>query len=373
MTEPRPRSALRVFSLAVLPAVLLHGMVLGGSTGSDIQTSAAPTLAPLRVRAVLPAAQPAEPAAATTPATLPQPTASVAPAAVDRPGPDLPSLDEQTSDRAAATDIEVSPEPEPATPQEAVQPAIDDQAVLLAQAADRATTVAQPGGLTEVDGLAIPVYPTAFAPSQVLRYHLQRGLLSGSGELSWRADPPTQAGAQYELQLKASIARLTILTQVSTGGFDKAGLAPVRFTDQRLRGSVRAANFQRQRGLISFSGPSVEYPLVRGVQDRLSWMIQLPAILAANPRLARPGQEITLYVVGARGDASTWVFRCVAKEQVTTELGLVDTVKFIRDPRQQHDTLAEVWLDPARHFLAVRASVGNPDDGAMLELLRKQD
>ncbi len=245
--------------------------------------------------------------------------------------------------------------------------------MLLAQAGDRAIPMARQDGLASVDGTSIPVYPTLFAPSQVLRYHLQRGLLSGTGELSWRHDPLADTDAKYELQLKASVAKLTILTQLSTGGFDHSGMAPLRFTDQRLRGSVRATHFQRQRSLIGFSTQSVEFPLVRGVQDRLSWMIQLPAILAANAKLASTGSEITLYVVGARGDASVWVFRSAGREPVKTDAGPVDAMKFVRQPRKPDDSLAEVWLDPTRQFLPVRAKIGNPDDGAMLELLRMQD
>ncbi|MEO8278949.1 MAG: DUF3108 domain-containing protein [Ideonella sp.] len=244
---------------------------------------------------------------------------------------------------------------------------------LLARNDASGAAVSPPDVAGEADGVTVPTYSTAPAPSQVLRYKMQRGLLSGTSELSWRHDPVAQPGARYELQLLAKIGGISVMTQVSSGGFDKAGLAPLRFTDQRLRGSVRAANFQRQRGVISFSGPSVEFPLVAGAQDRLSWMMQLPAILAGNPRLATPGQEVTLYVVGARGDASVWVFRSEAVERVAIDGGAVNAVKLIREPRKEHDTLAEVWLDPARHFVPVRARIGSPEDGPMLELLRIPD
>ena len=105
-----------------------------------------------------------------------------------------------------------------------------------------------------------------------LGYHLG---VPGSGDLQWRPD-----GDHYTLQLNGSAAGLNVLTQVSQGGFDAAGVAPQRFTDQRLRRSPQAANFQREAGKISFSGPSLELPLAPGVQDRLSWMIQLAAVVA---------------------------------------------------------------------------------------------
>lgn len=249
-------------------------------------------------------------------------------------------------------------------------PTAEEATLLLAAANERLLPVDDVGGLDVVEGDPIPIYPTSVPPSQTLRYDLQRGMLSGTGEMSWRRDPPERPGATYELQLQAKIGGLTIVTQISKGGFDKAGLAPIRFTDQRLRGSVRAANFQRQRRLITFSGPSVEYPLVRGVQDRLSWMVQVPAILAANPQLASPGRRITMYVIGARGDAAIWDFKYESKERISTEAGEVQALKFSRQPRKPFDTLAEVWLDPAHQYMPLRARIGNPEDGAMLELKR---
>lgn len=217
----------------------------------------------------------------------------------------------------------------------------------------------------------LPVYATRFAPSQVLGYQLRRGLLGGSAVLDWERDEPGDAGARYRLQLTARAAGLAVLTQESQGGFDPAGLAPRRFTDQRLRGAARAANFQRERGRIGFSGPSVEYAWVAGVQDRLSWMLQLPAIIEANPQLARAGERITLAVIGARGDAAVWVFRFEAAETVSVGAEEVAALKFIREARRPHETQAEVWLDPARHHLPARARLSQPPDGEVLELVRE--
>ncbi|GAP35035.1 DUF3108 domain-containing protein [Piscinibacter sakaiensis] len=227
-----------------------------------------------------------------------------------------------------------------------------------------------PPGAATFEGEDIPVYATRVAPSQTLRYQVRRGMVSGTGVLTWRVDAPARAGARYEAQLEASAIGLTLMTQRSEGTLDAAGLAPQRFTDRRLRGSTRAANFQRERGVISYSGPSVEHPLLPGAQDRLSWMLQLPAILEANPRLARPGARVVIYLVGARGDAAVWTFRSLGPEAVATPGGSVAAVKLVREPRKPHDTQAEVWLDPARQHLPVRAKLGNPPDGDELELLR---
>jgi hypothetical protein len=204
----------------------------------------------------------------------------------------------------------------------------------------------------------VPTYHTELPPALALRYVMQRGALRGIGELTWR---PAADG--YELRFVGQVASLTVLTQVSTGGFDAAGLAPLRFTDQRARRGTRAANFQRAAGKITFSGPSTEFALRDGAQDRLSWMVQLGAILAAEPGLRAAGAKVVLYVVGANGDASVWAFDCTGVEPVVTGAGSVDALKFVREPREPYDTQVQVWLDPARHFLPVRATQkSGPDD-----------
>ncbi len=45
-----------------------------------------------------------------------------------------------------------------------------------------------------------------------------------------------------------------------------------------------------------------------GTQDRLSWMLQLAAIVEAAPERHGPGARVSMFVVGARGDADVWTF-----------------------------------------------------------------
>lgn len=213
---------------------------------------------------------------------------------------------------------------------------------------------------------AVPVYRTRIPPATTLDYDISRGSIAGTGELTWRPE-----AGQYEARLQARVIGFTLLTQVSQGSFDAAGLAPLRFTDQRARKAARAANFQREAGKITFSGPRDEFALPAGSQDRLSWMIQLPAVLAAEPKRAAAGGEVVLYVAGARADVDVWTLRCIGAETVETASGPVRTVKFMRTPRSPKDTLAEVWLDPTRHYLPVRArltSGANEDDAFELVL-----
>jgi hypothetical protein len=191
---------------------------------------------------------------------------------------------------------------------------------------------------------------------------MRRGVITGTGELKWR-----HQGNSYEARLEGRVAGINILTWASQGGFDKAGIAPVRYTDSRRGKNEQAANFQRKAGKISYSGPSTEYPLLDGTQDRLSWMIQAAAIAQASPKLMAAGGRIAMFVTGARGDAEVWAFQVLGVEDVDAGGTVRHTIKLLREPRKPHDTRVEVWLDPAEHHLPVRARLSNGGDA--LELL----
>ena len=209
-----------------------------------------------------------------------------------------------------------------------------------------------------------PVYEARLPPAATLHYQVRRGFLRGDGQIRWRP-----AGNAYHLVLEASVAGLTLLVQTSDGAIDHLGLQPVRFLDQRARRSAQAANFVRERGRVTFSGTAIEWPLVAGVQDRLSWMIQLAGIVAADPALLHEGSRITMAVVGARGDADVWSLRYAGEERVETPSGGVAAFKLHREGHSPNETTAEVWLDPARSYLPVRATLGNGSGAPEYDLL----
>jgi len=246
------------------------------------------------------------------------------------------------------------------TPDEAAPPA-QDITFLAAVAVTK-----QPDAPAAGD-IEVPTYRTQFPPAASLRYDLRRGFLSGTGELQWKPG----AEKHYELRLEGHVAGLSILVQTSQGSIDEAGLAPLRYVDQRRR-DTRAANFQRDKGRITFSGPAVEFPLLPGSQDRLSWMVQLGAILNAEPQRATSGARVAMFIVGARGDGDVWVFRFAGTESVDTGLGTLHAVKFTREPRKPYDTQVEVWLAPAHSHLPVRAKLTSAPDGSSLELLLRE-
>ena len=242
------------------------------------------------------------------------------------------------------------------------------------------------------DADAVPLYRTRPPPPATLRYALQLGAASGAAELRWR---PTLE--HYALELEGRVDGGTTLRQASEGGFDVAGLAPDRHTEQRSRRGMLATNCQRDAGRISFSGSGLQLPLVRGSQDRLSWIVQLAAVLAAEPERGRPGAVVAIPVAGLRGESGVWRFRAVdaeaeagattasatkvvghdaaavvEKDGATAVSAVVKTdgapaassVRWLRDRQGPYDVDVEVWLDPARHFLpsrvVMRTAAGAP-------------
>lgn len=214
---------------------------------------------------------------------------------------------------------------------------------------------APPSPPAAAGGTALPVYPTRLPPAVTLQYAVQReGALRAGGlqaELRWR---PADDG-RYELTMS-----LAATGWASVGTVDEHGLAPERQVETRRGREVRAANFQRDSGRITFSGPQLELPLLPGAQDRLSWLLQLAAVLEANPGLAGTGGEVTLFVAGPCGDAGLWTFNSQGAETAELPAGATaGAVHLRRRPERPHDTRVDVWLDPARHHLPVRLRLQN--------------
>lgn len=361
-----PRRRVRSLAMLSISTLLLHAAALAGLQWTWIAADAEPLskgAMPMQVR-ILAAEAPEHPEQwqLDTVLDLPAPRDVSAPApirskALKRGREDLPkALREMPSDVHTESATE--------------RTAGSAEAIVLALGADVAKTTDAPpaaaeGGASSGDTAVPPPphYRTQIPPAVTLQYELQRGMLRGNGELAWRPD-----GDHYELKLTGRVGGISALTQISSGGFDGAGVAPLRFTDQRLARAPMAANFQREAGKVTFSGPSTEYTLLPGTQDRLSWMVQLAAIVSAESGLRQPGATVSMFVVGSRGEGAVYSFRCSGPEAVDTPGGSVAAVKFLREPRDDHDAIIQVWLDPKRHWMPVRARQQSGSSDEVFEL-----
>jgi hypothetical protein len=208
------------------------------------------------------------------------------------------------------------------------------------------------------------VYATRVPPPYRLTYALRRGALSGQAELTLQ-----RAGSGYELELKGTALGLEVLGLRSQGSLGPHGLMPERFVDRRRGRDRLAANFDHGAGRITYSGSAASQPLRLGAQDRLSWMVQLAAILEAAPARHGAGSRIAVSVSGARADVDTWTFIVQDRQRLSLPGGaVVEALRLTREPRRPYDTRVEVWMDPAQHHLPVRARLTVLPGGETLEL-----
>jgi hypothetical protein len=288
------------------------------------------------------------PADAAAPAAEAAPAEPAADARPARPGSAAPDPARGARAEAAAA---------PATSAVAAAPGAP-RPEAAASAAEGARANAVPAG----GGLPVPTYATRVPRAVVLQFELRRNGLVESGELVWS---PSETG--YAATFNGRAFGRPVLSWASQGRFDTDGLAPERFTVENRR-AVHAANFQREKGHISYSGQALEHPLAPGAQDRLSWMLQLPAIIAADPAAFGPGTSVSMQVTGARGDADVWTFAVEARETVDVVEGRIENaLRLLREPRRPYDTRVAVWLDPARQHLPVKLSLVQAHSGEAFE------
>lgn len=193
-------------------------------------------------------------------------------------------------------------------------------------------------------------------------YRAERGAGVGEAVLRWSV-----GSTGYELGLQAKVAGRSVLDWLSRGGLSEQGLQPQRMVERQREREVQAVNFQRDKGLISFSGPSRTAPLLPGAQDRLSWVIQLAAISRARGGL-QPGEVLRLQVAGPRGDVDEWRFTVQPVDERLLNGRRVGLTHLLREPQRPYDLRVQLWLAPTMDHLPVGISWGVEPAGQPLIL-----
>jgi len=217
-------------------------------------------------------------------------------------------------------------------------------------------------GLTEVTAVKAP-------DSAFLKYQVQ-GQAKGfsywaTAELNW-----TQNSKEYEARLEVSALFLGSRVQVSKGTLGAEGLMPTRFGDKTR--SELAAHFQRDKGIISFSANSPDAPLLKGAQDRLSVVLQLSSLLAADPTRFPPGTMLSFQTVSQR-EAEVWQFLVEKEEVLHLPFGEINAIKLNRKPRREFDQQIELWFAPTLGYLPVRLRITNANGDFVDQLLSKAE
>lgn len=210
---------------------------------------------------------------------------------------------------------------------------------------DMVTAAPVPGtvaGQQAVDGGGRPPIYTTQRPEQAFKldYRIERGDDAGTGQLSYEL----RTGGVFVARFSAEIKGKVLHDYVSRGFFNSAGFAPQRMVERQRGVETRAINFQREQGVITFSGSTRALALYPGSQDRTSVLLQLAAIAQAQPEGLRSGQHIRLQVAALRGVADEWNFEVMGDEVVQPGGSPIPVVHLKREPAALFDQRVELWL-----------------------------
>ncbi len=170
----------------------------------------------------------------------------------------------------------------------------------------------------------------------------------GTAELNWLHD-----GANYALSLTASYFAIPVFVQNSVGQLTSLGLRPTRFSDKRFRKSEVAAHFNQELGKITFSANTPDAALLAGAQDRVSVILQLAGLLAADPAKYPPGAALNLQTISAT-EAEPWLFTVNEPETLNLAAGPQIALRITRNPRREFDQKVELWFATGLNYAPVR-------------------
>jgi hypothetical protein len=166
----------------------------------------------------------------------------------------------------------------------------------------------------------------------------------GNGILHWRLD-----GSQhYQADLTATASLLflsfTVLESHSEGNIGAGGLEPSRYSETPRNREALVTLFRRGQDSVGVQSGAIDETGL-GVQDRLSIVFQLGALLIANPDLGQAGAQWDVPVANLKGEPGTWTFRTVGFEPVNSGIGTIDATHVQRVLRPgTNDRRIDLWI-----------------------------
>lgn len=175
--------------------------------------------------------------------------------------------------------------------------------------------------------------------------------------LVWRHD-----GTFYESNWIFYHVKAGEKSHYSNGLITPQGLAP-------LQASYRSPERQEMRfdhegERLELKPELAEWKMPPGTQDRLSLIVQLSSLLAAEPERYPPGSSITLPLASANPPSvHEWSFVVGQEEQMVEGMSgkPLRTVHLVHEPTQDGDTRMELWLAPALEYLPAHVRIIEPD------------
>lgn len=245
------------------------------------------------------------------------------------------------------------------------------RSILWQQASAGVLLAATVAGAAAADEHPSVKRPFDLPPSAELTYDLtarQSGFsLSGKATVTWRT-----GDGKYQVTAESRVALLGKITENrSQGAIDSFGLAPAEFYEKRFRKEPTTSTFDRASRTLEFTHGKQTYPLKGGEQDRASMTWQLVAQARAAGDNLRPGTQWAYFVSGPR-DADPWIFKVRGREKVSTPLGDLDTVHFVRlETEAVKGQNLDIWLAPSQEWYPVKLRFADDDKDFVEQTVEK--
>jgi hypothetical protein len=209
-------------------------------------------------------------------------------------------------------------------------------------------------------------YAVDLPPSATLDYTVrarQSGFpMEGDAQVKWTLSDDTFS---LSTRMRATLVGKIIEAQTD-GIINDFGLAPVSFTEKRLRRKATSVSFDRKAGTVTFNKSSNSVPLGKGTQDRNSAIWQLVAIARAAKTRFKTGSRWSFPVAG-REEIERWTFTVAGPAKIRSPLGEFDTVQVRKTAADDAGRQAiDIWLAPSLEWYPVRVRY-TESDGDLIE------
>ena len=224
----------------------------------------------------------------------------------------------------------------------------------------------------------VPAPPAARPIDAVLEYRVTAldpkkpdQSLVGGGTLSFHSDADHYR-ATLDAHIQALFFSLTALTSESQGEVGSDGLEPQQYSEKTRNKPSSTATFKRDANgssLISFSQGADVPNAAPGVQDRLTILLQVGALMQVDRTLKKAGARFSIPVAGLKGNVDVWNFAVQGLEAVATDTGTLDGWHVSRVLRPgSNDRGVEIWVSNKTPSIPLRVRYSEPD-GSTIDLL----
>ncbi len=210
-----------------------------------------------------------------------------------------------------------------------------------------ADRIPRPEELPGVGGVALSVFFGDHAGNTPIA--------TGSIEISFPAEGRYQIRLLTKAMGWAAVFAPNPLFAETVGRIGPGGLQPERYTHRSPRGREEVSTFDYETGKVIYSSLKEPLPLEKGIQDRLSFMIQLAWMLKIEPERFSVGESILLPMAG-RNKVERVNFTVISESDIVLPGGVIVPAIHLstygRGERVRGQI--DVWLDGTDRLLPVR-------------------